>query len=104
MASTDFLQHAIEVEAFIASCKTDSASEGLWRRTEAADSKPVRTFYHGSAGIALYYLELYRATGESTYLEQATKAGNELVDYVEKKDWLTVGFYSGWPGLVFVLN
>ncbi len=104
MTALDPMAAALQVERFIASCKVNGENGALWRRTDAADSKTPRTFYHGSAGVALFYIELHRATGDNGYLAEATSAGEELLAYVARKDQLTIGFYSGWPGFVFVLN
>ncbi|MFT6432280.1 MAG: lantibiotic modifying enzyme [Candidatus Azotimanducaceae bacterium] len=56
----------------------------------------------------LFYIEIYFATDDVSYLEIAQKAGNNLLAYVEKKAaakaFITIGFYSGWPGYVYALN
>ena len=103
------MQHALEVEAFIASCRIDGDAGVRWRRTPESGPTPPHTLYHGSAGVALFYLELHRATGEASHLDTAhldtaVSAGDELLAYVSGLDAATVGFYSGWPGYVFVLN
>ena len=42
------------------------------------------------------------------HLDTAVEAGSELLAYVQEKVarevFITIGFYSGWPGYVFVLN
>ncbi len=98
------LERALEVEAFLASCRIDGAAGVRWRRTPASGTNPPHTLYHGSAGVLLFYLELHRATGGANHLETAISAGEELLRHVNEADRLTVGFYSGWPGLVFTLN
>ena len=97
------LDRALEVEAFLDTCRTDGAGGALWRRTPDTESTP-HNLYHGSAGIVLFYLELFDATGEERFRDVAISAGDELAQYVADTDTLTVGCYSGWPGYVFVLN
>jgi len=108
MQAATALAHALEVEAFIASCKIEDGQGARWRRTEDPESKPVRTLYHGSAGIVLFYLELHRAAqsaaDKTRFLEEARQGGVDLLSYLAAKEFITVGFYSGWPGYVFVLN
>ncbi|XOV87769.1 MAG: lanthionine synthetase LanC family protein [Pseudomonadota bacterium] len=101
-----YLQQAQQVEKFLETSRVATNHGIAWNRTP--DGKPVRTLYHGSAGVLLYYLELHRSTGNQTYLRKAVLAGDDLLAYVEHKaasnSFLTIGFYSGWPGYVFVLN
>ena len=104
LSAAELLRAALGVERFIASCKLSGEQGRLWQRTPEPKSGAPRTFYHGSAGIALFYLELHQATQEARYLQEAVSAGEELIAYAEHKSFLTIGFYSGWPGLVFVLN
>lgn len=102
-STTPSLDRALEVEAFIESCRVDGVAGSLWRRTPDSDSTP-HSLYHGSAGIVLAYLELFDATGDARFRNVAVSAADELVQYVADTDVLTVGCYSGWPSLVFVLN
>ncbi len=95
----------LEVEQFIDANRIDLAEGQVsWRRTPSDEGSPPHSLYHGSAGIALFYLELHRATGETRFLERAVAAGDELLGYLSGRERLTVGFYSGWPGYVFVLE
>ncbi len=101
-----YLEQAIQTERFLAGTSEETPSGTTWRRTP--EGKPTHSLYHGSAGVLLFYLELYNVTGEDNYLLIARNAGDDLVDYVARKaaaeDFITIGFYSGWPGYVFSLN
>jgi lantibiotic modifying enzyme len=103
VADIDPLQCALDVEAFIASCRLDGPNGALWSRTPDTTSTP-RTMYHGSAGIAIFYLELSRTTGDRRHLAEAISAGDELLAHLDSQDRVTIGFYSGWPGYIFALN
>ncbi len=98
------LARALEVEAFLASCRIEGEAGARWRRTPDSGTNPPHTLYHGSAGVALFYLELHRATGDDQYLEVAVSAGDEIVRHIGELESATVGFYSGWPGYLLVLN
>ena len=102
----NYLIEALETEKFLASNRTDTAAGSIWARIP--QGKPSHSLYHGSAGVLLFYIELYIFTGEQSHLETAVSAGDELLDYVKEKaeseSFLTVGFYSGWPGYVYALN
>jgi lantibiotic modifying enzyme len=104
MSDSDRLQHVLEIEAFIASCRIDGQRGAMWARVPDAEGSQPHTLYHGSAGIALFYTELFLVTGAPQYVDEAVSAGEELLAYLEAQDFISVGFYSGLPGYLFVLN
>ena len=61
------------------SLRIDVADGTLWRVSPESDEEPSHTFYHGSGGIAVFYLELYRATSQERFLNIALKAGEESI-------------------------
>ena len=97
------LQHALEVEAFLASCRIESDTGSSWARVPGAASSRS-TLYHGSAGVLLFYLELHRATGDDRFLAIAVDGGAGLVDHLVTADDVSVAIYSGLPGYLFVLT
>ncbi|MFT7688852.1 MAG: lantibiotic modifying enzyme, partial [Candidatus Azotimanducaceae bacterium] len=103
---SNYLQEAIKTETFLASNLTETDTGSTWRRTP--EGKVNHSLYHGSAGVLIYYIELYLATDDEKYLKTAVSAGNELLSYVLAKakdeDFITIGIYSGWPGYVYALN
>ncbi len=57
---------------------------GRWRPAENMSGEPrYMGLGLGSAGIGLFFLELYRATGDSDYLSFAIQAGNWLISRAE---------------------
>ena len=101
--STDPLQHALEVEAFIASCRVNGADGPRWSR-RAGGSSTSQSLYHGGAGVVLFYMELHRATDERRFLEIAIEGGRELAQSLQDAGESSVAIYSGLPGYAFVLN
>jgi len=71
-----------------------------------ADPANPRSFsnslYSGSPGVVLFLLELYSATGDSTYLEEARKGADELLTKVPSEP--QAGLYEGVAGLAFTLG
>ncbi|MFT4728840.1 MAG: lantibiotic modifying enzyme [Granulosicoccus sp.] len=101
-----YLEQALSTERFLSSNQIDTDDGISWRRVP--EGRSTHSLYHGSAGVMLFYIEIYFATDDVSYLEIAQKAGNNLLAYVEKKAaakaFITIGFYSGWPGYVYALN
>ena len=63
--------------------------------------------YHGSSGVAVYYLEAYAATGDQHWLDQACRAADHLLagmgGAAQTDQALPPGLYEGVSGLGFVL-
>lgn len=71
---------------------------------EPADSVAA-SLYYGTPGIVLFYLELFYATGEEAWLEEARAGAGEVIAQLstlrEAEDW---GLYTGVAGSAFVLE
>ena len=100
----DYLAHALEAERFISSLKIETPDGVLWRTSPESGAETSHTFYHGSGGAAIFYLELYQATSEQRFLETAVNAGNEIIASAAKDEQNRIGMYSGLSGDVFVLS
>ncbi|MFK8024278.1 MAG: lanthionine synthetase LanC family protein [Ilumatobacter sp.] len=98
------LQHVLEVEAFLESCRVEGDAGSTWARVPGASASSRNTLYHGSAGVALFYIELHRATGDGRFLRIAVDGGTALVDALSTGNDVSIAIYSGLPGYVFVLN
>jgi lantibiotic modifying enzyme len=99
-----YLNHALQAEQFIASQIIEGDKGVYWRIAPEAEAAPNYNFYHGSGGVALFYLELYAATSNQHYLDLAVSAGNEIVANTATASGGRISMYSGLPGDVFVLN
>ncbi len=100
----DPMRLALEVEAFIASCRVDCAVGPRWSRLPDGSGSSRTTLYHGSAGVVLFYLELNRATDDQRFLDIAVDGGRELVASLADATDESIAIYSGLPGYMFVLN
>lgn len=104
MTDTGRIERVLEVEAFIASCRAETDAGIAWTRIARPGRSLPRTLYHGSAGVALFYAELYDATNDDRFLAEATGAADDLLSFLNAQESVTIGLYSGWPGYAFVLN
>lgn len=104
MSNPDYLKAALQAEHWIARHAKETDDGLVWGLADEAPDRYVRTLYAGSAGIALFYLELHQATGNPEYLTTAVQAGRDIVAYVERKESLTCSALGGWAGYTFVLN
>ena len=76
----------------------------VWGLADEVPNKYFHSLYMGSAGIALFYLELARATGETRYLDTAAQAGAELRARVATFGDLPCAPMGGWGGYLFALQ
>lgn len=74
-----------------------------WGLAAERPDKQVYTLYAGSAGIVLFYLELFQATRENEYLAVAVQAGDEILKQLPDQT-PTCAAMGGWVGYMFVLN
>ena len=100
----EYIDHALAAEKFIASQRVDTPDGILWKSSPETPEAPNDSFYSGSGGIALYYVELHRQTGEQRFLDIAIEAGNLIRDGALKRETDRISFYRGWTANVFVLN
>ncbi|MEM9621929.1 MAG: lanthionine synthetase LanC family protein [Pseudomonadota bacterium] len=101
-------EKAIEVAESVATWlnqyKRTTADGTAWSRAAEQPDSIVRTLYAGSAGIAIFLLELHRSTGKASPLQDAVACGHDLVAYVQRKDTLPCAMFSGWAGYAFALT
>lgn len=95
------LNTALEAVRFIRAQKVEGRAK--WRRTDEADGVADYSLYHGACGVILLLLELHAAGRDDTALAEAIAAGEEVVDYLVRKDRLSVSMSTGWPGYAFAM-
>lgn len=97
------LDIAARVATWIDGYKTPTDDGIAWGRAEEKPETLVRNLYAGSAGIAIFLLELFKANGNRAHLDDAVACGHDLVAYVEGKDKQPCAMFSGWGGYAFTL-
>ena len=98
------LDVALAAESWIDSLAVDTEAGVVWARTPKKRTQARHSLYLGSAGIALFYAELFRATGNETHLKQAKRAAEDLAAYIKQKDKFLCSIFEGWASYVFVFN
>lgn len=92
---------AKETARWINALKVKTPDGVAWGLAEELPGQQVRNLYAGSAGIAIFLLELHRATGDQAYLDDALACGHDLIPYVKAKDTRPCAMFSGWGGYAF---
>ena len=103
-SADDYLDVALSAERWIARHQSETEHGLLWSLAEEVPNKRFHNLYSGSAGIALFYLELYAATQEKRFLQIATAAGREIVHQLKQLHELPCALMGGWGGYLFVMN
>ena len=92
---------AIDAEKWIRGTRMQTLFGVTWP-ADPNDPKTVSTaLYSGSPGVVLFLLELFNATGERAYLDEARKGADELLTKIPTENGM--GLYEGVAGLGFTL-
>lgn len=83
----DYLNAAIETDAWLKSLEIKTENGAIWSRSPELEDDKVseqvlftdKCMYGGSAGIGIYYLRLYEATEDKKYLMIAREAADHIV-------------------------
>src|SRR5215472_16985473 len=77
--------------------------DGIVWPADPADPKSTgTTLYSGTPGPILFFLELYRYTGEQRYLNSARAGADALLNSIETTE--ETGLYEGLAGIGFTLG
>lgn len=100
-----WLSYALETEKYLQTAVIDQKEGIAWKMMPDSTSGPDVSLYSGTPGIVLFYFQLYGATGDETFLQQA-KAGTDfllasLPDTAVSPD--DVGLYTGLAGIGYTL-
>ncbi len=104
VTAAELLDAATGVDTWLSKYQRETDNGCGWGLAREVPEKTIRTLYLGSAGIAIYYLELFKATGEQRYLDVAMQAGADIEKYVLSKDTMLISTHGGWAGYFFALN
>jgi hypothetical protein len=103
-ASSHYLDAATEVGEWLMAQRND---QGYIPDEVMADTTHSASLGSGAAGRALFFLELFHATGDSSYLTRAESESDAVfkltMDAVKRGD-LRMGFYNGLAGNIFTLS
>jgi lantibiotic modifying enzyme len=97
-----YLKAAIDTAKWLESTAVKTEHGLTWPAVPGDPSTVTSNLYAGSAGVALFFLEAHRATGERRYLEQARAAADHIAaTFDETSD---SGLYTGLAGLCYTLG
>jgi lantibiotic modifying enzyme len=102
------LEAALRAEHWIRSVAIDTPAGRTWPCTpgDARRGSPELTLYSGTPGVILFYLELYAATGDRKFLDEAIRGATELATALPAAgSWVRdAGLYEGTAGHMFTLH
>ncbi len=100
----DYLPSAHKAEKWLLSLRKEDSNGYYWPNIKDSSSSTIQ-LYSGSSGIVLFYLAMYKATGDRKFLFTAEKALKHILSQLPKK-WNegNVGLYSGGCGIFYTLH
>jgi lantibiotic modifying enzyme len=104
-APADDLEIALKAEHWIRRSRIETKNGVTWPADPLKPSSVEYDLYNGMPGVVLFYLELYHATGDKKWLDEAKLGANELEAQLPSLATArNAGLYTGLGGAVFVLE
>ena len=104
-AAPDDLEIALKAERWIRRSRIETKNGVTWPADPLKPTSVGYDLYNGMPGVVLFYLELYRATGDELWLDEAKRGANELEAQLPTLATArNAGLYTGLGGAVFVLE
>lgn len=101
-----WLDAAVGAERWISGTAIRGAPGTRWPADPSDMSSVQSNLYHGGAGIVLFYLELWSATGEARFLREAGEGADYLIATLPEAADLGeagAGLYTGIAGVAWTL-
>ena len=100
-----YLEKALQAEKWIRSLRIESPQGTIWP-ISPRDTTKVINLYSGSSGVILFYLELFHATQDERFLEEAKNGADFLLYYLPEKQqgYEEIGLYTGLAGICYTLE
>src|SRR5689334_23521684 len=79
-AERPYLDVALRAEHWLRSVAIDTAAGRTWPQTpgHAVRGRPDAFLYSGAPGVVLFYVDLYQATGEKRFADEAVRGALEI--------------------------
>jgi len=97
------LDVAIRAERWIRTSRVRTPAGLAWPADPRDARSLERDFYNGTPGIVLFLLELYDATGDASFLDDAVAGARDLEASLDAGGNFDGGLYTGAAGIGFVL-
>ncbi len=105
VASRPYLEAALQTAAWLDSLKIETAHGLTWPVDPKDPTSITHDLYHGTCGIILFHLELYRATGNAKHLATAMQGADDLLATLPTEDTATeFGLWTGVAGHAYTLG
>ena len=109
LTQNKFLEEAIRIGEDILARKEVSQHGYYWKTMSLDQDKKItwqisESIYSGTGGIILFFIELYKQTGEIKYLETAVKGSDWLIHHVNSNQTDYYAFFTGRMGLIYVFS
>jgi lantibiotic modifying enzyme len=103
-----YLDAALRAERWLRSTAIDTPHGRTWPVTSGEPKRgaPESSLYSGAPGVVLFYVELYAATGERRFLDEAVRGALDIASTIPEPGSRVAqaGLYEGVAGHVFVLE
>lgn len=84
--------------------EADAGQAMAWEAVPGDPKTASPNLYDGTAGVVLFFLELYQSSGEEKYLQIASRGANSLLASIPAKlNANNSGLYTGAAGIAFAL-
>ena len=99
------LDVALKAARWIAASRIETPDGIAWPADPAKPESIGADLYNGMPGIVLFHLDLFRATGDTHWLDEARLGANELIAKLPKIAATgDAGLYTGLAGIAWVLE
>jgi hypothetical protein len=99
------LEVALRAARWIRRSRIETANGVTWPADPLKPTTVGTDLYNGMPGVLLFHLELFHATGDRSWLDDARLGANELIAQLPAMDRAqAAGLYEGLAGAVFVLE
>ncbi len=96
---------AVRAARWIRTARIETSHGITWPADPAKPASVGTDLYNGTPGVVLFHLELYHATGDRSWLDEACLGANELAALLPTIDKTRdCGLYTGLAGAAFVLE
>jgi lantibiotic modifying enzyme len=103
--ASPYLTAALETAAWLRSVAIDQTAGRAWQMAPEASPEVVTNLYSGTPGVVLFHLELYAATHDDVWRDEAVRGADALVASLpdSASAYGAAGLYTGIAGIAFTL-
>ncbi len=104
VSAENCLEIARQCENWVDTQIAPTENGAIWKFSLDLPKKHKHNFYYGSAGIIIFYLELFANDPRPHYRDRILQAADELLAFAKGPTVLGPGWAGGFPGIAFVLT